>query len=72
MRDCHRFNKDGTPIKNRGGESKPLPNKKMQEGTNIAQVVRTKSKKALCKHMRKDKKRHTSEAESDNNSDEST
>ena len=71
-RDCRCFNKDGTPIKNRGGAIKPQASKKGLEGTNFAQLVCAKIKKALCKHARKDKKRHACDADSDSNSDDST
>ena len=71
-RDCRCFNKDGTPIKNCGGASKPQPNKKGMEGANFAQLVRAKIKKALRKHARKDKKRRARDADSDSDSDDST
>ena len=35
-RDCRRFNKDGTLIKNCGGTCRPQPNKKGPEGANFA------------------------------------
>ena len=71
-RDCRRFNKDGTPIKNRGGASKPQASKKGPEGANFAQLVRAEIKKAFRKHARKDKKRRARDADSNSNSDNST
>ena len=34
-RDCRHFNKDGMPVKNCGGTSRPQPNKKGQEGATL-------------------------------------
>ena len=70
--DCRRFNKDGTPIKNCGGASKPQLNKKGMEGTNFAQLVRAEIKKAFHKHVHKDKKRRARDADSNSDSDNST
>ncbi len=72
MHDCHCFNKDGTPIKNRGGASKPQASKKGLEGANFAQLVRAEIKKAFCRHARKDKKRCARDADSNSDSDDST
>ena len=72
MHDCRRFNKDGTPIKNHGGASRPQPNKMGPEGENFVQLMRTEIKKALCKHLRKDKKLCARDADSDSDSDDST
>ena len=72
MCNCHCFNKDGTPIKNRGGASKPQPIKKGPEGTNFVQLMHTEIKKVLQKHMHKGKKCHGCDAESDSDSDDST
>ena len=70
--DCRCFNKDGTPIKNHGGASKPQPNKRGMEGTNLAQLVRAEIKKAFRKHARKDKKCRARDEDSDSNSDDRT
>ena len=70
--DYRCFNKDGTPIKNCGGTSRPQSNKKRPEGANFVQLMRTKIKKALRKHSCKDKKRHARDADSDSDSDDST
>ncbi len=72
MRDYCHSNKDGTPIKNCGGASRPLSNKKGPGGMNFVQLMSTEIEKALCKHSRKDKKRCTHEADSDSNSNNST
>ncbi len=69
-RDCRRFNKDGTLIKNHGGASRPQPNKKGPEGANFVQLMHTEIKKTLFKHSCKDKKRRTRDADSDSNSDD--
>ena len=71
-RDCHCFNKDGTPIKNHGGASKPQSNKKGLEGANFAQLVCAEIKKAFRKHARKDKRHRACDADSDSDSDDST
>ena len=70
--DCHHFNKDGTPIKNHEGASKSQPIKKGPEGANFVQLMHTKIKKALCKHICKEKKHSMCEAHSDSNSNDST
>ena len=70
--DCRHFNKDGTPIENHGGTSRPQPNKKGPKGTNFVQLMCTEIKKALGKHMRKDKKCRKRETDSDRDSDNST
>ena len=72
MHNCHHFNKDGTPIKNRGGTSRPEHNKKGPEGMNFIQLMCTKIKKALSKHTRKDRKHRAHEQDSDSDSDDST
>ena len=46
-RECHCFNKDGTLIRNRGGESRPQPIKKGSEGGNFVQLMQTEIKKAI-------------------------
>ena len=70
--DCHHFNKDDTPIKNRGGASKPQHMKRGPEGANVMQLMHTEIKKALHKHTRKDKKCHMCKVDSDSNSNDST
>ena len=70
--DCHRYNKDGTPIKNHGGASRSQPSKKGQDGVNFAQLVRAEIKKAFRKHARKDKKHRTRDTDSDSDSNDST
>ena len=37
--NCGRFNKDSTPIKNRGGASRPQPNKKGPEGAKFFAIA---------------------------------
>ncbi len=72
MCNCHHFNKDGTPIKNRGGKNRTQPNKKGPKGENVVQLMQTKIKEALCKHMHKDRKRCSRELDSDSDSNDST
>ncbi len=72
MCDCHCFNKDGTPIKNHGGTSRPQPNKKEPEDVNFVKLMCTEIKKALRKHTHKDKKCYAREVDSDSDSDDST
>ena len=72
MHDLCHFNKDGTPIKNWVGTSQPQLIKKCPEGSNFVQLMRTEIKKALCKHMRKDKKHHAHEPDSNSDSNNST
>ena len=55
-----------------GAQVGPSPIRKGLEGTNFVQLVRTKIKKAFCKHTHKDKKRCTRDADSDSDSDNST
>ena len=72
MCDRHRFNKDGTPIKNCGGASRPQPNKKGPKGANFVQLMHMEIKKALCKHLHKDRKCRTQEQDSNSDSNVST
>ena len=69
-RNCQCFNKDGTPIKNHGGAIRPQSNKKGPEGANFGQLMRTKIRKALHKHTRKDKKCHAHEPDSNSDSND--
>jgi hypothetical protein len=55
-RDCHHFNKDGTPIKKNGGTGKPNSKEKGHKGVNFAQIFHAELKKAFCKHSHKHKK----------------
>ena len=66
------FNKDGTPIKNRGGTSRTQPTKKGPKGMNFMQLMRTKIKKALHKHTCKDKKFHSCKADSNSDTENSS
>ena len=70
MCNCCCFNKNGTLIKNHGGASRPQPTKKGPVGMNFMQWMRTKIKKALCKHMHKDKKCCMCEVDSDSQTNE--
>ena len=70
--DCHRFNKDGTLIKNLGGASRLEPNRKGPEGANSVQLLRTEFKKAIRKHSCKDKKCWARDADTDSNCNDST
>ena len=49
--EFHLCNKDGTPIKNCGGPSKPQPTKKGLKGRNFMLLMHTEIKKALCTHV---------------------
>ena len=71
--DCHLFNKDNTPIKNRGVASRPHPIKKGPKGINFTQLMRADEiKNTLCKHRCQDKNRHAHELDSDNDFKNST
>eukprot|EP00804_Cyclotella_cryptica_P028379 CCRYP_016425-RA/>CCRYP_016425-RA protein AED:0.39 eAED:1.00 QI:0/0/0/1/1/1/2/0/371 len=69
--DCHRYNKDGTPIKKNGGAGKPHSKERKPEGANFAQIVRVELKKARKKSSKR-KKRSVNDSESDSDSDESS
>eukprot|EP00804_Cyclotella_cryptica_P022246 CCRYP_017937-RA/>CCRYP_017937-RA protein AED:0.57 eAED:1.00 QI:0/0/0/1/1/1/2/0/259 len=69
MCDCHRYNKDNTPIKKNGGAVKPHSKERKLEGVNFAQILRAELKKALHKKSSKRKKRCANNLESDSGSD---
>eukprot|EP00804_Cyclotella_cryptica_P009898 CCRYP_014162-RA/>CCRYP_014162-RA protein AED:0.44 eAED:0.44 QI:0/-1/0/1/-1/1/1/0/108 len=71
-RDCHHYNKDGTPIKKNGGAGKPNSKERKPEGANFAQIVRAELKKALRKKSSKRKKHCANDSESDSDSDGSS
>ena len=52
---CHRFNKDGTPIKKNGGAGKPHFKERKEEGINFAQIIKMEVKKVLCKKAQEQK-----------------
>ncbi len=72
MSDCHRFNKDDTPIKNSGGAGRPQSNKEGPEGAKLVQLMHTEIKQVMRKHQHKDRKCLTCEVEGESNSDDST
>jgi hypothetical protein len=71
-RDCHRYNKDGTPIKNHGSAGKPHSKERKPEDVDFAQIVRTELRKALRKKSSKHKRCRGKDSESDSDSDDSS
>ncbi len=71
-RDCHQYNKDGTPIKKNRSAGKSHSKERKPEGVNFAQIFRTELRKELRKKSSKHKRRHGKDSESDSNSDNSS
>jgi hypothetical protein len=81
MRDCRRFNSDGTPIKRNGGTGnarksghadKHHSKESKHEGANFAQIIRKEVRKAFRQQSHKRKKHRTHEYKSDSKSDDSS
>jgi len=78
MRDCRRFNTDGTPTKRNGGTGnshksghcgKSCSQDSKSEGANFAQITPKEVKKAFHKKSSKHKKCHANDSDSDSDSD---
>ena len=70
-KECRRYNKDGSH-KKAGGMPKPNKPASGKDGMNFAQLIRTKTKKAVRSALKKvnhGKKRRSRHEESDSDSD---
>ena len=70
-KECRRYNKDGSH-KKAGGMPKPTTPASGKDGMNFAQLIRTKTKKAVCSALKKvnhGKKCCSHHKESDSDSD---